>query len=288
MNVLFPATVEEALDALRTHPDARVMAGGTDLLVKWRAGSVAPGSLVCLEKAEGIAGIAVRDGHIRIGAATTMAAILESAPVREHLPLLHQAAGVFASPPVRNMATIGGNICTASPAADTLPPLHVLGAEVEIVSPSGKRRMPIADFVTAPGKTALAPGELLGMVAVPVPLPRAIQHYEKVGRRKALAIAVVSLAALLRIEEGVIEEARLAWGSVGPTIVRCPEAETLLQGRPATIETFREAGQSVRSAVKPISDIRASAEYRRQVAANLLLRLAGKAEATGDRPADAE
>ncbi|MBG0790231.1 MAG: FAD binding domain-containing protein [Desulfovibrionaceae bacterium] len=274
MNVLFPATVEAAQDALRSAPDARVMAGGTDLLVKRRAGASMPETLVCLEKVAGLAGIEELDGRIRINAATPMADILESGLIRERLPLLAGAAKVFASPLVRNMATLGGNVCTASPAADTLPPLHVLGAEVEIASVQGTRRMPIAEFITGPGKTALAPGELLTAVTMPVPDGGAVQHFEKVGKRKAMAIAVVSMAALLRVEAGVIAEARLAWGSVGPTIIRCPEAEALFTGRAPTLETFRHAGKCVMRAVRPISDVRASADYRRQVAANLLLRLA--------------
>ncbi|MDD3311442.1 xanthine dehydrogenase family protein subunit M [Pseudodesulfovibrio sp.] len=277
MNVLFPATADAVLEALRAHPDARLMAGGTDLLVRRRAGAVAPGVLVCLERVADLNGVEVLGDAIRIGAATTLTAILENGAIRERLPLLRDAAGAFASPPVRNMATLGGNLCTASPAADTLPPLCVLGAEAEILSSSGTRRMPVADFVTGPGRTALEPGELLGSVTVPVPGGGTIQHFEKVGRRKAMAIAVVSLAALLRVEGGVIAEARLAWGSVGPTVVRCPEAEALLAGRAPTLETFRAAGESVRRAVRPIDDVRASAGYRRRVAANLLLRLAEKA-----------
>jgi len=270
MNVLFPATARAVLDALRDHPDARIMAGGTDLLVRRRAGAPTPGTLVCLEKVAGLSNIEETDDGIRIGAAATLTAVLENRAIRERLPLLHCAAREFASPPVRNMATIGGNICTASPAADTLPPLCVLDAQAEILSPSGTRRVPVADLVTGPG-------ELLAAVTVPVPEGGTIQHFEKVGRRKAMAIAVVSLAALLRVEGGIIAEARLAWGSVGPTVVRCPEAEALLAGRAPTLETFRAAGESVRRAVRPISDVRASADYRRQVAANLLLRLAERA-----------
>ncbi len=286
MNILFPTTVEAALDMLRADPDAQAMAGGTDLLVKRRAGLNTPSTLVCLEKVADLIGFKVTDDQIRIGAATTMAAVLGNADIRERLPLLHHAARMFASPLVRNMATLGGNICTASPAADTLPPLYILDAEVEIFSTSGIRRMPIDEFVVGPGQTALAPGELLGAVIVPVPKGNIIQHFEKVGKRKALAIAVVSLAALLRIEDNVIAEARMAWGCVGPTVVRCPEAETFLTGRTATLETFRAAGESVRHAVRPIDDIRASADYRRQVAANLMLRLAEKAGPSGNFTAE--
>ncbi|QGY41867.1 xanthine dehydrogenase family protein subunit M [Pseudodesulfovibrio cashew] len=274
MNVLFPATVEAALEALCAEPDAHVMAGGTDLLVRCRAEQNRPETLVCLEKVADLAGFEISDGRIRIGAATSMTAVLENAAVRERLPLLHGAAKVFASPLVRNMATLGGNVCTASPAADMLPPLYALGAEVELRSLSGVRTMPVNDFIVGPGQMALAPGELLSAIIIPIPEGRTIQYFEKVGRRKALAISVVSLAALLRVEDGVIAEARLAWGSVGPMVIRCPEAEALLKGRSLTLGALREAGEKVRDTVSPISDVRASAEYRRQVAANLLLRLA--------------
>ncbi|MEZ0575127.1 FAD binding domain-containing protein [Halodesulfovibrio aestuarii] len=277
MNILFPTSVEAALDALQVNPTARVMAGGTDLLVKRRAGSETPEIVVCLEKVADISCIEVQEDRIRIGAATTMSGLLDNTDIRERLPLLYRAAEVFASPLVRNMATIGGNICTASPAADTLPPLHVLGAEVEIYSSSGKRCIPISDFVVAPGRTSLASGELLGAVIVPVPQGRTIGYFEKVGKRKALAIAVVSLAALLRVERNVITEARLAWGSVGPTVVRCSDVESQLIGSAPTLETFRSVGESVRRAIHPISDVRASAEYRMEVAVNLLLRLAEQA-----------
>ncbi len=276
MDVLTPTSIEQALEMLESVPGARIMAGGSDLLVKRRAGLESPDALICLERVPALQGIEQSEDRLCIGAATTLTDILENELIRDKLSLLHQAAEVFASPLVRNMATIGGNICTASPAGDVLPPLYVLGAELEIVSTAGIRRLPILDFITAPGKTTLAKGELLRAVYVPLPVEGLVQHYEKVGRRKAMAISVVSLAALLDVDDDIITHVRLAWGSVGPTIVRCQEAETFLRGRQATLETLREAGAMVRRAVSPISDIRAGAEYRRQVAANLLLRLAEK------------
>ena len=189
--------------------------------------------------------------------------------------MLAQALSVLGSPPVRNMGTLGGNLCTASPAGDCLPPLLALGAEVELASASGARRLALAEFLLGPGRTALAPGEALIAVHVPVPGADVRQHFEKVGRREALAVAVVSLAALVRLGHGgKIAEARLAWGSVGPTVWRCPEAEAALVGRKLSLNALSEAAALVRARVRPIDDVRASADYRREVAGNLLLRLA--------------
>jgi xanthine dehydrogenase FAD-binding subunit len=273
-----PTDLAGVHDILTTRPDARIMAGGTDLLVRLRACGQMPETLVCLERVAELRRIetleTVSGPAVRIGAATTITDLLRSDTVRARLPLLHRAATVFASPLVRNSATLGGNLCTASPAADTLPALHVLNASVELHSPRGTRILPIPHFVTGPGRTALEPGELLTSVLVPIPRSVGIQHFEKVGQRQALAIAVVSLAALLVLENGIVREARLAWGSVGPTIVRSPEAEAVLRGRRLTLTTLRAAAQAARQAVSPISDVRASADYRREVAGNLLLRLA--------------
>jgi len=199
--------------------------------------------------------------------------------------VLAQALVDLGSPPIRNMGTLGGNICTASPAADTLPPLVALGAEVELASVHAQRlvtrRLPLDQFLLGPGRTALAPGEVLTAVLAPLPPAstgqsgRCVQHFEKVGRRSALAVAVVSLAAVLQLgPRGVVTEARLAWGSVAPTIWRCAEAEAFLTGRTLTLTSLRGAAALVRQQVRPISDVRASADYRREVAGNLLLRLA--------------
>lgn len=277
MPLLLPTHLAEVLDLLAARPDARIMAGGTDLLVRLRASGRMPENLVCLERVAELRRIdtleTVSGPAVRIGAAATITDLLRSDTVRSRLPLLHRAAALFASPLVRNSATLGGNICTASPAADTLPALHVLNASVELRSPRGTRILPIPHFIAGPGRTALEPGELLTGVVVPVSQRFHIQHFEKVGQRQALAIAVVSLAAVAALEDGIVREVRLAWGSVGPTIVRSPEAEALLRGKRLTLTGLRAAAQAARQAVSPISDVRASADYRREVAGNLLLRL---------------
>jgi xanthine dehydrogenase FAD-binding subunit len=261
-------------------PDARVMAGGTDLLVRLRSGRETAGTLVSLDRLEALRGISEEGGGglhrtLRIGAAATHAEVLAHPLVRSRLPVLACALAELGSPPIRNMGTLGGNICTASPAGDSLPPLAVLGAELELASAAGTRRLRLEDFILGPGRTALARGEVLAAVHVPLPGTKVVQHFEKVGRRNALAVAVVSLAALVRLERGgKVAEARLAWGSVGPTVWRCPEAERVLLGRRLSLSALNDAASMVRTQVRPIGDLRASADYRREVAGNLLLRLA--------------
>ncbi|WP_285905997.1 FAD binding domain-containing protein [Pseudodesulfovibrio pelocollis] len=278
MPLFLPTDLSETLALLADHPEARIMAGGTDLLVRLRAAGRTPGTLVCLERVAELGRIEALETAtgpaVRIGAAATITDLLRSDTVRQRLPLLHRAASAFAAPTVRNAATIGGNICTASPAADTLPALHVMNASVELASRRGARILPMPHFVTGPGRTALEPDEVLTGVVVPVPRIFTIHHFEKVGQRQAMAIAVVSLTAMLAVEDGRIRDARLAWGSVGPTIVRCPEAEAILRGSRLTLTALTEAARAARRAVAPISDVRATADYRRQVAGNLLLRLA--------------
>lgn len=278
MNVLSPRDLPELFAALQ-EPDAQPLAGGTDLLVRLRAsqkeGQTLPGALVRLDGIEALRGVTQEaGGALRLGAACTHAELLAHPLVRRELPELAAALCELGSPPIRNMGTLGGNVCTASPAGDCLPPLTVLGAEVELASLAGTRRMALAEFITGPGRTRLAPGEVLAAVLVPPARNFQVRHFEKVGRRGALAVAVVSLAALLRLERGRVAEARLAWGSVGPTIWRCPEAEAALCGRKPTLTALSAAAALVRENIRPIDDVRASADYRRQVAGNLLLRLA--------------
>jgi len=278
MNVLTPRELPELFAALQT-PGAQLLAGGTDLLVRLRTaqgrGEPGPAALVRLDAIASLRGVEpAPHGELRLGAACTHAELLAHPLVRTELPELASALSNLGSPPIRNMGTLGGNICTASPAGDTLPPLMALGAEVELASASGARRMALCDFITGPGRTRLAPGEVLAAVLVPPMRGFQVRRFEKVGRRSALAVAVVSLAALLRLERGRVAEARLAWGSVGPTVWRCPAAEAALVGRCLTLSTLGGVAAIVRENIRPIDDVRASADYRRQVAGNLLLRLA--------------
>lgn len=272
--VFLPHNLEALWSMMADYPQAGLYAGGTDLLLKLRLGMVDPPALICLERIEELKGVADRGNEVSIGAATTHAAMLADPLIQVNFPVLAKALKVLGSPLVRHMGTIGGNLITASPAGDTLPPLYVLGAEVELRTADSRRRLPIKDFIHGPGKTLLAPGEVLTGVRIRKQPEINFHHFEKVGQRKALAIALVSLAAALHIsQDGTVQDAHLAWGSMGPTVMTCREAESALEGNPLSLEVLEKAAVMARSAISPIDDVRAGADYRRLVAGNLLLRL---------------
>lgn len=280
--VYLPTTLEEVWDILDREPGARVYAGGTDLLVQLRRGLVQADCLVCLERVNEIRGVREDSDEISLGAGLTHDRIRRDPIVADRLPVLVQALECLASPPIRHMGTIGGNIVNASPAGDTLPPLYALEARVELRSRAGTRTMPLADFIEGPGITRLGHGEILTRVIVPRPPKFGIHHFEKVGRRKAQACAVASLAALFEISsEGLVEAVRLAWGSVGPTVIRSREIEDTLRRKPPTVEVLASTARLVEQVVSPIDDVRASAEYRRITAGNLVIRLAQYARSNG-------
>jgi xanthine dehydrogenase FAD-binding subunit len=274
-HVSFPDTIAELFAVQEQQPEARIMAGGTDLLVALRHGPQDTLPIICLERIEELRRIdELPDNSVSIGAAVTFGSIVRSPLLKVRYPLLTQAASTVGGPAIRNMASIGGNIVTASPAADSLPALYLLDAQLELRSAAGSRTVAIAEFILGPRRTMLQPREIISRVILPPATGWDLQLFEKVGRRKSLAIAVASLAATVRLtDDGTVAEARFAWGSVGPTIVRCPAAETLLKGQPLSEVVLTEAAALVQDAVSPIDDIRATADYRRTVAGNLLLRL---------------
>ncbi|AGW14208.1 FAD binding domain-containing protein [Megalodesulfovibrio gigas] len=249
-----------------------LMAGGTDLLA--RASGAPLGDVALLEGVCGLAEISQEAGWLRLGAMATHARLLGHPLIAARLPVLAQALAVLGAPAIRTMGTLGGNLVTASPAGDSLPPLLALNALVELASRSGVRQLPLAAFLLGPGRTALAPGEIVTAVLVPPQPEAAVHHFEKVGRRAALAIAVASLAAVVvRDTTGVVIDARLAVGSLGPTALRCTEAEACLCGRRLDRDSLQAAGEAIRAAISPIDDIRATADHRRRLAGNLPLRL---------------
>ena len=273
--VFLPQSLEEFWDIQNRYPEALVYAGGTDVLVRLRSGLAKRTCLLCVERIESLKGVHESGGEIVIGAATTHSQIQEHPVIMRLFPILAKAIRVLGSPPIRHMGTIGGNIVTASPAGDSLPPLYALAAGVEIQSKNSSRRAALTDFILGPGTVDLRRGEILTKILLKKSPEWNIHHYEKVGKRKAQACAVASLAALLQISEaGTIERARLAWGSVGPTVVTSREVEEAIVGKPISLEIFRGASDLVKKAVSPIDDIRASAEYRRAVAVGLVQRLA--------------
>lgn len=274
MQVLFPHTLAELHGLRREIPDGRILAGGTDLLVKLRHAEKPPAALFGLERIGELGEVTVSDAEVSIGAAVTLQRLLECDVVKTEFSALFRAIETLASPPVRHAATLAGNICTASPAGDSLPPLVVFGATIEISSPSGCRNIPLAEFIRGPGVTVLQPTEVVTKVRIRRPISPRQSVYHKVGKRRAMAIAVTSMAALLEEDNAGGRRIRLAWGSVGPTVITAPTIERLLEERGFDNTALGEAGQLLAAVVRPIDDVRASAEYRRRLAANLLLRLA--------------
>ena len=272
--VLTPACLEEYFSLLDQYPEALTMAGGTDLLVRLRHAAIADHRpVLSIGSMAEVHGIREEGETLAIGAATTFSTIIKDPLIRAQAPLLALAAGQVGGPALRNMATIGGNICTASPAGDSLPPLYVHAAEVELLSRQGRRRLPIEAFIFGPGRTALGAGEIVTRILLPRGAHLPLQSFEKVGRRRAMAIAVTSFAGRIRLaEDGTVAAARFAWGSVAPTVVRFPDLEQELVGAPLERATIRQAAAIVRSSVAPIDDLRATAQYRRTVAGNLLVR----------------
>lgn len=282
--VIRPATVAEALAALAAREDARPIAGGTDLMVQLRDGRRLAGCLVDLGRL-GLAGI-LRDGEaIEVGAGTTMDEIAANADIQRCFPALARAARQVGAWPIQCRATLGGNLANGSPAADTAPALLVAEAIVTVISMSGIRRLPIAEFFLGPGRTALAHGDLVTSVRLPLgelpPGDRLVERFVKVGPRREQVISVVSLAGRAVIRpDGALAMVRLALGSVAPTPVRAPTAERALAGRRPDAAARRDAARAVQHDIAPIDDVRAPARYRRIAAAVLLdrfLQEAGRA-----------
>jgi CO/xanthine dehydrogenase FAD-binding subunit len=251
----------------------RPLAGGTDLFVRLTKATEVPPCLIDLAELAELRAMNVTADGVVIGAAVSHAEILAS-PAAARLPILRMALETIGSPAIRHMGTLGGNLANASPAGDGLVPLYLLEARVNLVGPGGERVLGVDEFVRGPGKTALSRGEIIRSLFIPFPPPDGRAYFRKVGRRRALYIAVASLGALVWEENGAIREARLALGSVAPTVIRPREVERALVGRPLTVEALVELRDAVSSSVQPISDLRASADYRRRVSGNLLLDLA--------------
>ncbi len=272
-----PRTLEEVMRAAG-ETGATIFAGGTDLMPRWSKEIVPrPAAVVDIKAIEGLSGIEVTDGEICIGACTLMSGLDESAALRRAAPILAEAASRIACPQIRNRATLGGNLCNASPAADTAVPLIALDAVVDVAAPgragATSREVSITDFFQGPGKTALEPGEVLTRVRFKRPAAVATWAWEKFGTRPAMEIAVASVGVIVEASDGVIERARVAYGSVAPTPLRGHGAEAALVGRRLTDETIGGCVAAARGEISPISDVRASAGYRREMVGVMLRRM---------------
>jgi CO/xanthine dehydrogenase FAD-binding subunit len=244
MDVLTPRTLDEALRLKAERPDCVPIQGGTDVMVELNFDRARPPALLNLNEVEELRGWSRENGTVRLGAGLTYSEAMRP-PLAELLPALAEAARTVGGPQIRNRGTIGGNLATASPAGDALPPLLVAGGAVQLISVRGERSIGLEEFLVGPKRTALAADELIAGVSVDAPAAR--ETFLKVGPRNAMVIAVVSLA--LRVDE----ELRAAFGSAGPV-------PTLVRGRLSEVDTFPDR---VAEAASPIDDVRGTAAYRR-------------------------
>ena len=277
-DLVIPETLDEALAALAEgNGAAQALAGGTNVIVDLRARRVAPARLVGLGKIEALRGIRIADGRVRLGARTTMSDILRHPDLAGHAPGLVAQARVFGGQMVRNAATVAGNICSGSPAADTVPPLLALDAEVTLASQDGTRVVPLCDFFLGYKRDARAPGEVMTEIAWDIPPARSSHRFYKLALRKGDAITVVGVAVALTAEDGKCTAARIALGAVAPTVKRAAAAEAMLCGQALTPELIDAAARQAVDDVDPIDDIRASAAYRRHCVQVLTRRLVTQA-----------
>ncbi len=269
-----PCSKDELWEILEKPETTRLYCGGTDFLVQLRGGLIDAQSLICLERIKEFQYIEDLGDELKIGSCLTHSKILDDPLVSTYFPVLTMAISRLGSPPIRHMGTIGGNVVNASPAGDTIPALFVLEAKVEVESKDRKRLVPIEDFVLGPGKSIINHGEVVTNIIIPKRPKFRNHHFEKVGLRKGQACAVASIAAVFNLsEEGVIEEIRLAWGSLGPKVIRSKDLETELQGHELSHAPLKAFIPKFIEKFDPIDDVRASAEYRTIVGGNLLLRL---------------
>lgn len=262
-----PRSIEEALTLKRRFgAQARFLAGGTDLLVHLKKRLFAVDHLISLDKVPSLARIGHNPDAVEIGSCVTMSAITHDPVIQERFSALRSGAGNLGNHLIRNRATIGGNVCNASPAGDTLPALVIYGAVVLLESPGGKREVLIEDFFKGPGKTDIRVDELLTGFRLPIPPAHSGAHYIQLGKRKSSEINVVNVASFLEYSPatGKVVSARIALGSVAPTPIRSVKAEAALKDRVADSTLFTQAAEIARfEDCKPIDDFRGSAGYRR-------------------------
>ncbi|MFH2001791.1 MAG: xanthine dehydrogenase family protein subunit M, partial [Planctomycetota bacterium] len=285
LNYYRPKSVTQALSILNDSSETAVpYAGATDLIPRYSKGTAKrPAVMVDLKTIEELHGVSEDAGEIRIGACTLMSELASDPVLLKKATILAEAAGRIACPQVRNRATIGGNLCNASPAADTAVPLIVLDAELELHSLDSqntksaqgttRRRIHVTDFFKGPGATRLAPGEIVVAIRFkPLP-PGVYAAWDKFGTRPSMEIAVASVGVALLMEKGKVTRARIGYGSVAPTPLRGRKAEAALFNEVFTQEVIDRCVAAAREEISPISDLRATENYRREITGVMLARL---------------
>lgn len=271
-----PRSLDEATELLRAG-NVTIVAGGTDLMPQSKTGKARfQPVLMNIRHVAELRGITEAQGKLRIGALTTITELLENAMVRDRFHALWQSCDHFASDQLRNAATVGGNICNASPAGDTLVPLLVFDATVVLASkPAGKletRSLPLREFFVGPGRTKRAPNELVVAVELPMPPSGFVSEFFKFGTRPALDISTISIGLGAVRTQGALSDVRVAFGAVAPTPIRAPKTEAALNGKQVG-ESIEAALVAADTEIRPITDVRASDWYRRELVRNILRRM---------------
>jgi CO/xanthine dehydrogenase FAD-binding subunit len=277
INYEAPTTVDQAVRMLAAHGDkARPLCGGTDLIIQMRAGVRRPEYVVDLKNIADMRKISFSMQHgLKLGAAVPAIEIHENADMRKYYPGLTEAAHLIGSLQIQSRASVGGNLCNGSPAADTTPALIALAAKGRVVGPKGERMIPAEDFCTAPGRTVLEPGELLVDLHIPTPARHASDAYLRFIPRNEMDIAVVGVGAAVTIDpqDDRCVDARIALGAVGPTPIFAKDAGAALIGKKLDDASIEKAAQAAIAASSPIDDMRGTAEFRRHIVGVLTRRV---------------
>jgi carbon-monoxide dehydrogenase medium subunit len=258
-----PVTLEQLWELKSRIPDARIISGGTDILIQIKNKKIAPPALFSLRSIPELRGIHINE-KARIGALTTLNEILFHPEIGRCYPILNNVAGKMASVQIRNTATIGGNICNASPCADMAVPILVLDAELRLKSNEGERDVTAEEFFLGPGETCLKPGEILTDILLPPFDEKSKTLFLKKGRVR-LDLAVASVGVSLEMKGRKCRKARLAAGSVAPVPLRLKKVEKILEGEELSVKLINEARKLAEESVSPINDVRSTAEYRREI-----------------------
>jgi carbon-monoxide dehydrogenase medium subunit len=275
INYEIPSTLDQAVSILKTHGEnARPFCGGTDIIIQLRAGVRRTGHLVDVKKIKELQTLSfdAKKG-LRLGAAVSCVDISQSDVMRRHYPGLTEAAHLIGSLQIQNRASVGGNLCNGSPAADTTPALIALGARARIVGPSGEREVPVEDFVVSPGRTVVKPGELLVELLIPAPAPHSSDAYLRFIPRNEMDIAVVGVGASVTLDGDKVKAARIGLGAVAATPLLETKAADGLIGKKLDDASLEAAGRLVSEVCKPIDDMRGTIEFRLHVAAVLTRRV---------------
>lgn len=265
-----PPNLADALTALQANPKATIVAGATDIGVRINKSLTIPPTILELNRVDELAGIDRDNGTLVIGSRTSWTAIEEICC--DLIPEFHRIVKVFGAPQIRHVGTIGGNIANASPIADSLPFLHVMEAVLELQSVAGTRQVNINDFYHGYKKFDLRPGELIARVRVPLPTEDEMLKLYKISRRRDLDIASFTAAIRMRLDGETIAHAAIAFGAVGPVVIRARKTEAFLRGLSFSEDTMRKAGEVAITEITPISDVRGSADYRYRLTRNILLK----------------